>query len=64
MQWILVERKPGVVYAEGEQIYLGSEGAEVPDLDLVMKFPTRQDAEQHRRKLKHPYHWVSATFPK
>lgn len=63
MQWMLIERKPGAVYADGRQIYLGESNAEVMDLALVVRFLTRQDAEQHRRKLPHPYNWVATTFP-
>ena len=64
MKWMLVERKPDVVYPGGEEIYLGVSDVEVSDIDLAVTFETRQHAEAHRRKLKHPYCWVAATVPK
>lgn len=64
MKWMLVERKPDVVYPGGHEIYLGNDGAEVSDTALAMTFDTRQDAEAHRRTLQNRYHWVAATVPK
>jgi hypothetical protein len=63
MKWILVERKPDVVYPAGEEIYLGADDKEVSDVRLAMTFATRQEAEAHRRSLKHRYDWVAATAP-
>lgn len=64
MKWMLVERKPDVVYAGGKEIYLAPEGKEVSDVDQALTFATRQEAEEHRRTLKHRYHWVAVTAPK
>lgn len=64
MKWMLVERKPDVIYSGGKEIYLGTANSEVSDLDLAMTFETRQEAEAHRRTLKHRYHWVAITVPK
>ena len=65
MKWILVERKPDVVYHGGkDEIYLGADESAVSDITLAKIFDTRQEAEAHRRTLKHRYDWVAATIPK
>lgn len=64
MKWMLVERKPDVIYSGGDEVYLGATNSEVADVDLAMTFETRQEAEAHRRTLKHRYHWVAVTVPK
>ncbi|HVZ05090.1 hypothetical protein [Hyphomicrobium sp.] len=64
MKWLLIERKPDVVYSAGEEIYLGPGDTEVSDVARAKTFDTRQDAEAHRRTLKRRYHWVAATVPK
>lgn len=64
MKWMLVERKPDVVYSGGQEIYLGAAGSSVSDVDQAITFATRQEAEAHRRTLKHRYHWVAITAPK
>jgi hypothetical protein len=64
MKWMLVERKPDVIYSGGDEVYLGAANSEVADVDLAMTFETRQEAEAHRRTLKHRYHWVAVTVPK
>lgn len=63
MKWMLVERKPDVVYSGGQETYLGADDREVFDTALAKTFDTRQDAEAHRRNLKHRYHWVAVTVP-
>lgn len=64
MKWILVERKPDVVYPAGkDEIYLGAAEAAVSDIGLAKIFDTRQEAEAHRRTLRHRYNWVAATIP-
>lgn len=63
MKWMLVERKPDVIYANGQEIYLGNGGSETKKLREALRFPTREAAEAHRRTLKHRYHWVSVTAP-
>jgi hypothetical protein len=42
---------------------LGADDREVFDTALAKTFDTRQDAEAHRRNLKHRYHWVAVTVP-
>jgi hypothetical protein len=65
MKWILVERKPDVIYPGGkDEIYLGAAETPVSDINLAKTFDTRQEAEAHRRTLKHRYDWVAATIPK
>jgi hypothetical protein len=65
MKWILVERKPDVVYQGGkDEIYLGADESAVSDITLAKTFDTRQEAEAHRRTLKHRYDWVASTIPK
>ena len=64
MRWILVERKPDVIYAGKQAIYLGLNAAETPNIDLALSFATREEAEAHRRRLKHPYDWVAMSRPK
>lgn len=64
MKWMLIERKPDVIYPGGKEIYLGAGDTEVSDIEQALTFDTRQDAEAYRRTLKHRYHWVAATVPK
>ncbi len=64
MRWILVERKPDVIYAGGQETYLGDGDAEVSSSELALTFETREAAEAHRRTLKHRYFWVAITAPK
>lgn len=59
MRWLLVERKPGVVYAGCQDLYLDRNGAETSDPGMALTFETREAAEAHRRHLKHPYDWVA-----
>jgi hypothetical protein len=62
MRWILIERRPDVVYcARGQETYLGKDGTAVKDVALAMTFATREAAEAHRRTLKHRYNWVSVS---
>jgi hypothetical protein len=61
MKWMLVERKPDVVYAGRDNLYLGEHGTETNDPQSALKFATREAAEAHRRHLKHPYDWVATT---
>jgi len=64
MRWMLVERKPDVIYAGGHETYLGEDDAEVSSADQAKTFETREAAEAHRRTLKHRYYWVAITVPK
>lgn len=64
MKWMLVERKPDVIYSGGSEVYLGTGNSGVSDVDLALTFATRQEAEAHRRTLIQRYHWVAVTFPK
>ena len=64
MRWILVERKPDVIYAGKQEVYLGENDAKTPDPDLALTFDTREAAETHRRTLKHRYEWVTITHTK
>lgn len=59
MKWMLIERKPGVVMAGNQEIYLGANDAAVPDTAQAARFESREAAEAHRRKLKNPYNWVT-----
>ncbi len=61
MRWVLIERKPGVVYAGKPELYLGKDGAETQDRAQALTFETREAAEAHRRHLPHRYDWVAAT---
>jgi len=61
MRWILVERKPDVVYAGCPDLYLGKDGSETIDPARALTFESREAAEAHRRKLDHPYHWVATS---
>jgi hypothetical protein len=63
MKWMLVERKPDVIYSGSKEIYLGAANSSVSDVAQAMTFATRQEAEVHRRTLKHRYHWVAVTVP-
>jgi hypothetical protein len=63
MKWMLVERKPDVIYSGSKEIYLGTANSSVSDVAQAMTFATRQEAEAHRRTLKHRYHWVAVTVP-
>jgi hypothetical protein len=63
MKWMLVERKPGVVYSAGTNTYLGKNNAEIKDVGLALTFETRAAAEAHRRTLKQRYQWVAVSFP-
>ncbi len=64
MKWMLVERKPDVIYSGGKETYLGTGDSAFSDVDLAMTFATRQEAEAHRRTLTQRYHWVAVTVPK
>jgi hypothetical protein len=59
MRWLLVERKPDIVYAGAEDVYLGKDGAETGDANRALTFATREEAEAHRRTLKRRYDWVA-----
>lgn len=61
MKWMLVERKPDVVYANGEQTYLGPNNTEIRNPAAAMTFATREAAEAHRRTLKQRYNWVAVS---
>ncbi len=61
MRWMLVERKPDVVYAGRPDLYLGGDGAETHDRNRALTFETREAAEAHRRRLRHPYDWVATS---
>ncbi|MFT3731052.1 MAG: hypothetical protein QM780_06440 [Hyphomicrobium sp.] len=63
MQWMLVERKPDVVYVGRPDLYLGKNDTETPDADQALRFATREDAEAYRRKLAHRYDWVAIISP-
>lgn len=59
MKWILVERRPDTIVDVNEQIYVGADNGMTQDTAQAVRFETRQAAETHRRKLKHPYNWVA-----
>ncbi|WP_045836013.1 hypothetical protein [Hyphomicrobium sp. 99] len=59
MRWLLVERKPDVVYAGLQDIYLTKNDIGTSDRGTALTFATREAAEDHRRHLKHPYNWVA-----
>lgn len=59
MKWMLVERRPDTIVAAGEEKYLGSNDTPTQDPASAARFETRQAAETHRRRLKHPYNWVA-----
>jgi hypothetical protein len=61
MKWALVQRKPGVLYSSGHEIYLGVKNEEVSTPASAKTFATRDAAEAHRRTLKHPYDWVAVS---
>jgi glutathionylspermidine synthase len=61
MKWMLIERRPDVIYSGSAQTYLGENNAETPSSALAVTFATREAAEAHRRTLKHPYNWVAIT---
>jgi hypothetical protein len=61
MKWMLVERKPDVVYAGRPDLFLDPDGAETLDRNLALTFETRGAAEAHRRRLHHPYDWVATS---
>ncbi|CAA2140675.1 hypothetical protein [Hyphomicrobium sp. ghe19] len=61
MRWLLTDRKPDVVYAGRQHVYLDRNGAETSDPSAALTFETRGAAEAHRRKLKRPYDWVTTT---
>ncbi|MBN9246695.1 MAG: hypothetical protein J0I81_04465 [Hyphomicrobium sp.] len=58
MRWLLVERKPDVVYAALQEIYLDKNDTRTSDRSMALTFPTREAAEDHRRHLKQRYDWV------
>jgi hypothetical protein len=64
MKWMLIERKPDVIYSGSQEVYLGANDTEVSDLERAVTFETREAAEAHRRQLKHRYHWVAMSVPK
>lgn len=59
MRWMLAERKPGVLLSPGQELYLGKNDEGVPNTAHAVRFESREAAEAHRRKLKHPYNWVT-----
>ena len=61
MRWMLIERKPDVVYAGRADLYLAKDGTGTNDADWALTFETREAAEAHRRTLTHPYDWVAAS---
>jgi hypothetical protein len=61
MKWMLAERKPGVLASAAQEHYLGRDDAAVPDTANAVRFDSRETAEAHRRKLKHPYNWVTVS---
>ena len=54
MKWMLVERRPDVIYSSTRQTYLGANDVGTPTPASAVTFPTREAAETHRRTLKHP----------
>ncbi len=61
MRWMLVERRPDTVLTQGQETFLAVEDGMTSDAEQAQKFETRQAAENHRRKLKHPYNWVAVS---
>lgn len=61
MKWMLAERKPGVLVSAAQERYLGQNDLAVPDTVHAVRFDSRETAEAHRRKLKHPYNWVTVS---
>lgn len=61
MKWLLVERKPDVVYVGRPELYLAKDGIGTNDRARALTFDSREAAEAHRRKLPHPYDWVAIT---
>ncbi len=59
MRWMLVERKPDVVYAGAEDVYLGKDGVETTDAARALTCAMREAAEAHRRTLPRRYDWVA-----
>jgi hypothetical protein len=61
---MLIERKPDVVYAGRADIYLGKDNTETQDFNRALTFDSREAAEAYRRRLHHPYDWVSMARPR
>ena len=61
MKWMLIERRPDVIYSGSGQTYLGENDAGTASSASAVTFATREAAEAHRRTLKHPYNWVAIT---
>ncbi len=61
MRWMLVERRPDTILAQREETFLSMDDGHTQDAAQAKKFETRQAAESHRRKLKHPYNWVAVS---
>jgi hypothetical protein len=61
MKWMLVERRPDVIYSGTRQTYLGANDAKTSNSASAVTFATREAAETHRRSLKHPYNWVAVS---
>jgi hypothetical protein len=61
MKWALIQKKPGALYSSRPEIYLGANDEEVSTPASAKTFATRDAAEAHRRKLKHPYDWVAVS---
>ena len=61
MKWLLIERKPAVIYAGRPETFLARDGGETHELSEALTFSTKAEAEAHRRRLTRPYNWVSAT---
>jgi hypothetical protein len=61
VRWMLVERKPDVIYAGRLDRYLSKNGEETYDRGSALTFETREAAEAHRRHLPHRYDWVATT---
>jgi hypothetical protein len=59
MKWILVERKPDVIFSPASAMYLGAGDALTGNAASALAFETRELAEAHRRRLKRPYNWVT-----
>ncbi len=64
MKWMLVQRKPDVIYAGRPDLFLGTDGSETEDTKQAATFDTREAAESFRRKLRHPYDWAAMSVPK
>jgi hypothetical protein len=61
MKWMLIERRPDVIYSGSTQTFLAANSTVTPSPASAITFATREAAEAHRRTLKHPYNWVAIT---